>query len=332
MRTSILSFVVLLLCMTTSSTQAQMDPHFSQYYAYPLWLNPALTGVIDADARVTGNYRDQWTGLSDGYKTAAVSADFRHSDKVAWGANIFNQKAGSAGYNYLSAYGTFGYQLSLSSDGFHKLSMGLQAGLINRRFDSGQLQMDDQYNPATGFDPGIPTSDIFSAASASVFDASTGLFYYDGRPSATVNFFAGISSAHLSGSKDRLTKDGLDSAVPRRHTVHGGARISATDFLDITPHFIYMRQRKSELKAAGLNLEFNLKPEYSLMLGGMYRVNDAAVGNVGLYMKNLVVGLSYDYTTSPMQNVARAGGGYELSITYLFTRSLSARSEKCPRL
>ena len=26
---------------------AQADPHFSQFYAYPFWLNPGLTGVMD---------------------------------------------------------------------------------------------------------------------------------------------------------------------------------------------------------------------------------------------------------------------------------------------
>ncbi|RYE11728.1 MAG: type IX secretion system membrane protein PorP/SprF, partial [Sphingobacteriales bacterium] len=48
----------LLLC--TAKSFAQTDPHFSQYYANPLYLNPALTGVIDGDYRATVNFKQQW--------------------------------------------------------------------------------------------------------------------------------------------------------------------------------------------------------------------------------------------------------------------------------
>ena len=36
------------------------DIHFSQYYASPLTLNPALTGKFNGLWRVTGIYRDQF--------------------------------------------------------------------------------------------------------------------------------------------------------------------------------------------------------------------------------------------------------------------------------
>lgn len=322
---------IAVLCLMAQVAKAQMDPHFSQYYAYPLWLNPGLTGVIDADARITGNFRDQWTGIGNGFKSVAISGDFRHSDKVALGLNVLSQKVGTAGYNYLSAQASFAYKLSLSSDSYHKLSMGVQAGLINRSFDASRLQMDDQYNPATGFDPSIVSADNFTESSASVFDASSGIFYYDGTPDARANLFAGFSVAHLSSGEDSFGNQQLNSTIPRRYTLHGGIRLYAADFLDITPHVIYIKQRESKVQAAGLNFELNLKADYSLMIGGMYRLNDAAVANVGLYIKDLVVGLSYDYTTSPLRS-GGAGAGYEFSIGYIFKPALFAKKEKCPRL
>ncbi|MFM8373256.1 MAG: type IX secretion system membrane protein PorP/SprF, partial [Bacteroidota bacterium] len=36
------------------------DPRFSQYYASPWNLNPAMTGLFNGSWRITGNYRDQW--------------------------------------------------------------------------------------------------------------------------------------------------------------------------------------------------------------------------------------------------------------------------------
>jgi hypothetical protein len=50
------------------SAQAQ-DPHFSQYYVYPSWMNPALTGVFDGDYRVSAIHRRQWGNVSSPYTT-----------------------------------------------------------------------------------------------------------------------------------------------------------------------------------------------------------------------------------------------------------------------
>lgn len=59
MRKQIILFFSCLLC-AAGSLHAQVDAHFTQYYAYPLWLNPAFTGAIDGSWRVSGNYRKQW--------------------------------------------------------------------------------------------------------------------------------------------------------------------------------------------------------------------------------------------------------------------------------
>ncbi len=39
--------LLLLLTGAGNAMQAQVDPHFTQYYVYPSWLNPALTGSFD---------------------------------------------------------------------------------------------------------------------------------------------------------------------------------------------------------------------------------------------------------------------------------------------
>jgi type IX secretion system PorP/SprF family membrane protein len=325
--------IALLLLVCASRVNAQVDPHFSQYYAYPLWLNPALTGIVDGDFRLTGNFKDQWTGVGKGYRTAAVSADFRTSDKVSLGFNAINQAAGSAGYNYLAAYGSFGYQIALSNSGYHRLNFGLQAGVINRGFRADQLQFDNQYNPGMGYDPTMPSFENFSNTSATVFDASAGVFYYNGTPSNTVNLFAGAAVAHLAPAKDPFANsDGLNSRIPVRITAHAGLRIRAADFLDLTPHAVFIRQSQNQIRAAGMNMEFKLQQEYSLIIGGMYRLNDAAVGNAGLHLKNFLIGVSYDYGTSPLTTAINQQGVYELSVSYIFRHRLSNREQICPRL
>src|ERR1700739_4984727 len=130
--------------------RAQVDPHFSQYYAYPMWLNPALTGVFNGDTRINFNAKQQWSDIGDGYKTGGLSLDFLPTDKLGLGLNVINQAAGNAGYNYSTAYVSLGDGIAISSDGFQELHFGLQSGVINRSFDPSKLQFDDQYNPITG--------------------------------------------------------------------------------------------------------------------------------------------------------------------------------------
>ena len=52
------------------------DPNFSQFFASPLTLNPALTGKFDGSVRVAGNYRNQWPTIENAFVTKTVSVDF----------------------------------------------------------------------------------------------------------------------------------------------------------------------------------------------------------------------------------------------------------------
>src|ERR1035437_9240949 len=55
-------YAILLFAICTGFTYAQ-DIHFSQYYASPLTLNPALTGLVNGVFRASLNYRNQWFNI-----------------------------------------------------------------------------------------------------------------------------------------------------------------------------------------------------------------------------------------------------------------------------
>jgi type IX secretion system PorP/SprF family membrane protein len=159
--------LILLLALVPGAfnvLQAQVDPHFSQFYAYPLWLNPAMTGTFEGDIRANLNFKDQWAGIDNGYITSAVSAEFKATDKVSWGFNILDQSAGDIGYNYFAAYGALGYAIPISYDETKKISFGLEAGIIDRGFNLYNLQSDNQYDPVTGFNPNLPSNENFNTA------------------------------------------------------------------------------------------------------------------------------------------------------------------------
>src|SRR5579862_3074090 len=69
------------------------DPAFSQFFASPLTLNPALTGKFNGSVRVAGNYRNQWPQINNAYITSTVSVDGniltnRITNGDAWGVGL----------------------------------------------------------------------------------------------------------------------------------------------------------------------------------------------------------------------------------------------------
>jgi hypothetical protein len=98
-------FFLLIINLTgLSQLHAQVDPHFTQYYAYPLWLNPALTGVIDGDYRVGINYRQQLPGLYAPMNTKGITADISLPKNFGIGITLLNQSSADAGYAYTTGY------------------------------------------------------------------------------------------------------------------------------------------------------------------------------------------------------------------------------------
>src|SRR5437016_3907470 len=58
-------------CLLPSSLKAQ-DPHFTQFYANPLYLNPAFAGAAHCP-RMNLSYRNQWPALQGQYITSCFS-------------------------------------------------------------------------------------------------------------------------------------------------------------------------------------------------------------------------------------------------------------------
>src|SRR5262245_964002 len=113
--------------MLTSSVKAQVEPHFSQYYAYPIWLNPALTGAFDGEYRITGIHRRQWGGLMQPFSTYGLSGDVVTNKNINIGANIMNQSAGEAGYNYMNTYLSVAYTgVRFGPNQYHQIAFGIQ--------------------------------------------------------------------------------------------------------------------------------------------------------------------------------------------------------------
>src|SRR5947208_1193058 len=66
--------LLVLLAIAAGSAYAQ-DPVFSQFFASPLNINPALTGAITGKWRIISNFRDEWVTPAMPYATETISYD-----------------------------------------------------------------------------------------------------------------------------------------------------------------------------------------------------------------------------------------------------------------
>src|SRR5215217_3760908 len=147
MRKLLFSF---LLLMGVFSVKAQ-DPNFSQFFASPLTLNPALTGKFDGDFRFAANYRNQWPTINNAFTTYTVSADAgilknRISEVDQFGVGVMGLRDQSGNgvikYDYV-AFST-AYHKGLDEDGFNQIGAGFQATFATKKLDVTSLKFEDQ--------------------------------------------------------------------------------------------------------------------------------------------------------------------------------------------
>lgn len=319
-----------ILCMmATLRVNAQIDPHFSQYYANPLWLNPAMTGVIDGDYRVSLNAKQQWGSLSNAYVTAGASFDMAPTKNLAFGGMILNQNAGDISYNYLNALASAAYRIRFGRGGLNMINFGIQAGVLNKSFDPSKITVGDQFNSNGGFG-NLPINESFSSSNTLVPDVNAGVMFFDGSEEKQVNPFVGVSGSHLTRPVDRFL--GNNVRIPIRFTAHGGARVKVTDVFDITPNGLYLKQGNAREIAAGAYGQFFVNAETDLLFGANYRYQDAAIAYFGMHLKNVAFGLSYDFNTSNLNRATSSRGGLELSISFTSRKGILGPNFFCPRL
>jgi len=321
--------ILISLCINAVAVKAQIDPHFTQYYAFPLWLNPALTGVVDGDYRVTANFRNQWASISTPISSKGLTADMPIGNGFGLGLTIMNQTAGDGGYYYTNSYASLSYQIHL--DKYKILATGFQLGFINRGIDQSKLQFGSQFNPLVGFDPALPANEFFKNTSAFSLDGSAGIMYFDSDPDKSFNPFIGASIYHPNQPTDKFLT-ASNSFIPVRYSFHGGVRLKLGEAADITPHAIYMRQGTASEFAGGVYLNYKLDTYKDFILGGTYRYNDAFAPNIGIHINGLVIGLSYDINVSDLKAASSYRGGFELSVSYISRKKIAEPKFICPRL
>ena len=326
--------IISLIVFSHFRSMAQVDPHFSQFYAYPLWLNPGLTGVTNGDYRVTAIYRNQWRSVTTPFSTMGVSADVATNKNLNVGANVLNQTAGDGGYNYLNAYATIAYSgIRFGTDLNQQVTIGIQAGMLSRRFDPSKFQYGDQWNAVSGYNPGAATADVIAFKSVAVFDAGAGVSYIDNTPGKQVNFFGGFAAFHLTQPEDPFINGNGKKKLPFRYVGHIGAAVNVSETFSITPNALYMQQGNATEKMIGAFGTIKANETIDLMLGVNYRFKDAVSPYVGIGLQNFLLGMSYDVNNSELGAAVSGTNSFEISLTWTGRKgNKPLRYLSCPRL
>lgn len=323
-------FLVLYITFTKTLT-AQVDPHFSQYYTNPLWLNPALTGTADGNSRINAIFRTQWSNISP-FTTTGISFDTKTQKNINWGLNVFNQTAGGSIYHITQAFASISYTgFRFGKEGTSQISFGTQIGMLNNGFDQTKLKLGSQYDPINGYNPALQ-GETFTNTQATALDVNLGVLFLNGNPERRFNPFLGVALNHITQPSNPFLV-GNDQKMPIRYTIHGGVRAVVNDRFSIIPNILYMRQGNADEKMLGAYAEIKSNNTTAILLGANYRLGDAVALFAGLQVGNVIFSSSFDANTS-FNKIVPNSNSAEISFTYIFKKKIIIPDLRsiCPRL
>ena len=333
MKTKLLRIIVLLF-FGIQMVNGQ-DLHYSQFFASPLNINPALTGIHKGDIRFTGNYRNQWNSVPVPYMTFSGAADMKFlkegSENFFSGGLLFNYDQAGDSRLRLGSLGLAGsYTMQAAEELFFTLGVKLGAG--QRAFSLDDLTFDSQYDGAQ-FDPNRGIGEAFDNQNIFIFDIDAGANLRWQKSSRT-KFDFGLGLFHINQPIHPFYESN-DVKLPMRLAIHAIGGFEIASKLDLLLRGIYQTQGPhSETNlGAGLliHLNQNLGKEFGLELAGHWRLNDAIAPMVRLHYRNLQVGFSYDINNSAFDIATLNRGGPEFSLIYIVTKVKPLSNYKvCP--
>ena len=301
--------ILLILAMAIAVSLRAQDPHFSQFYANRIYLNPAYT-ALDKDYTLSLNYRDQWFGIPDGsvqtfgssLRTYHFTGElqfpcFARNDKLDLGVGVtaLHDEAGGGPLKTTAFGGAFSLKRSLykpkrrgkdrrrTKKGKHRwevtkldLRVGLQTSFVQKRLDGDFFIYSEQLDPVIGILPDVNILADFNRRS--FFNMNAGVMVRGAMKKRMnpIQFTVGLSFSNVNQPQQSLESIVGEDRLPMRYTLHGGftyrVRGSTTSSppIDIAPQFRWDMQAKGRLNSQMVGLYVLSKAFY---LGGFMQYN-----------------------------------------------------------
>ncbi|NLJ08360.1 MAG: type IX secretion system membrane protein PorP/SprF [Sphingobacteriales bacterium] len=289
------------------------DPHFTQFYANPLYLNPAMAGAA-GEHRIISNYRNQWPNIEGSYVTYCMSYD-GHYDAIMGGigAQVLYDRAGVGQLSHYMWNFMYAYQLNVSRK--FTIKAGLQAQFHQFSIDFDLLTFYDQIEPRKGFVK--PTSEPLPNGGGIyktklVNDFAAGIMGY------TSKFYFGYAMHHIITPTISFYSSS-ESYIPQKSTVHLGMMIPMEAGRDpkqfFSPNILFQQQHHF--------WQANIGAYYIMdyLIGGVWyrqtsQNTDGLMVLVGLRKDPVKFSYSFDITSSTVR--FGSPGSHEISLIFTF--------------
>lgn len=289
---------ITVFALTSLKLSAQQDPQFTHYMYNTLSVNPAYAGSRDV-LNISALHRQQWIGLDGAPTTQTV---FIHSPlknrKMGLGFSVVNDRIGPINQTFF--YGDYSYTVRLTQK--LKLSFGVKAGVNWFQPKLAEL------TTIQANDPSFVGSTLQSTVKPN-FGAGIYLHHE--------NWYVGASAPRLVQNKFQLGGSANDTTAVTeiRHLFFiGGVILPVTADVKLKPTFKVKMVQNAPL-SIDATVEALFRDKFSVGAGMRYK--DSYYALVGYqFTSQFRAGLSYDYTSTRLQNVNN--GTVEIMLTYDF--------------
>ncbi|MBP5548761.1 MAG: type IX secretion system membrane protein PorP/SprF [Bacteroidales bacterium] len=306
------------------------DVIFSQFYANPLYLNPAFAGS-KVCPRLSINYRSQWPALVSAFTTVSASYD-QYFDALhgGVGAILMTDRQGDHGALSTSSLAVmYAFRFQLGREVW--INAGLKAGIVNTSLNWNDLRFPDMIDRVSGF-TGMTSAQMPEHTNVWYLDFDAGALIYGS------SWYAGFSASHLTQPSNGfygVTKLPIKFVgnVGALFNIAEEARRTSSLGLGtpvLSPNIIYQYQAGFHYFNYGLYLDW-----MPFLVGVWFRNGienaDAFIFQVGFQQDYFKIGYSYDVTVSKLAN--NTSGAHELSLGILLPcpeKKHKVKAIRCP--
>lgn len=289
-----------------SQSEAQQDPHYTQYMYNMNVMNPAYAGSKE-NLSVGLLYRMQWVDIEGAPNTGTLSIHSPVGSNVGLGLSVISDRIGPVEEN--NVYGDFSYTLNLGGE--HRLAFGLKAGATFHKvglFDEIYENVPDSDDPA--FRENVDNTYL---------NLGAGFFYY------TQNYYLALSVPNMLKAKHLdVTQTGQEfefGGETQHYFLTGGYVFQLNENTKFKPSFML----KSAFGApSSLDVSANALFFEKFEIGATYRLEDSFGGMVNYAITpNIRLGYAYDHIVSDLKVSTPASHEFMLLFDLNFPRKVS---------
>ncbi len=312
--------ITILFILLQSSIVFGQDMQFTQFYASPLYLNPAFTGA-NVCSRATLVYRNQWPNIKTAYKSYLLSLDhYVAKQHLGVGLQLAVDEAGTGALRTTIINPSFAYEAKLNKTS--AIRFGVQPGVTIKTINFDKLLFGDQIARGGNTGASSLTTVENPTQTKGFFDIGAGALYYSS------NFWIGTSFFHLNKPNESLLMS-EGSKLPIKYSVHGGYKFLLNED-EKDPNLKKSISTVMHYKGQGEFDQFDIGvyyTQYGVNLGLWYRGipglkaykpgysnNDAVAVILGFQQDRLSIGYSYDITISQLQRLTK--GSHEVTFSF----------------